>query len=190
MVALQAFLELKELHLFHDVIQNAIKEPKQKYSDFIDRTLSCFGVRSGGREIFDVLNTAEKAQLKSFSDMYKNRLKVLEKLYGVYSNNPNLKGSIKQDTSSLAETCADGVQVVTSFFENKLKSQAQLSDTQMEPLWREADVKVEDYEGYTRYLLARIFGEDFLTPLEINDQTLVISAKHSNLQDWISEIYF
>jgi len=187
-IPLQALLEKKELDLFIKIITEAIKAPKQDYMKFVQRTLGNFGATASSGPIYKILNEAEQRQLREFDEECKHKTKVLDPLVSMYSSFSR-SGRIKQGASELENTLRVGEQIVQAFFEDKLMGQSQLSEDQLKPFWQQADVKIGDYSGFTEYLLISIFGEAFMTPLEVTDETFIINARAPDLQEWVQHIY-
>jgi hypothetical protein len=87
-------------------------------------------------------------------------------------------GWIKQSEQDLERTSRLGEEVAASF---SRRLEAAYPERFMS-LWCDVGLIPGDYSGLTRYFLAQIFGDDFWTPLEASDTSIVIPVKPQTLE--------
>ncbi len=182
-MAIQAFLESKELNLLVTQSHEEIQKPLNDYENFFKTTLGAFGKIDVSRNSTTlVLSETETNLLKEVDKKVLSRSQLLAMLTNVHFE----RSRIKQNAEDLAKTLQYAEILVKSFFEEHLATH--LSAEALQALWQEAGAMPGDYKELTHYLITEMFSEDFLVPLEKNDETFVIHVGDEHLASRLDKI--
>lgn len=184
LLALQARLEKMELEMFAHATKEEINKPLTEYQKFFQDVVG-FSASASLNKNEETYKNMQKLNQEQLDDLQKD-LAVRRNLLSKISSLPVDRYLIKQSAEELEQTLADAAMIVEAFYQEKLISA--LDQEQLEMIWKSYDLKVGDYSGLARKLVVEALSPDFLEPLEVTDETLVIEVKDDNLSVGLDEL--
>jgi hypothetical protein len=94
--------------------------------------------------------------------------------------------SIRQTAADLEATLKMGEELVRSFYEQRLVPV--LDEEGEAAFWRAENLKAGDFAGLAKVYFGRIFSADFMEPLEVTDEHLVIEVSDPSAKKFLETL--
>lgn len=179
-LALQATLESEELRLFESHETEVITKPLKDYYAFFYSILEPIGsINAGSTKEERTLKEEQDQQLKTLREELATRYHKLSLVSEIPTEARN--SGIKMLEEDLNLTLTTSEKLVQSFFEEHLKPR--MNKYEIERYWQNREMDENDFRSLAQSFYSRLFGDEFLLPLEQTDQKFVIQIKSEGLKD-------
>jgi hypothetical protein len=177
LVSLQAALEAKALHLYAAGAEDLIRSPRKNFEGVLAAMDSVTGNRSGYDEespAFAEIGRHEKLQLEDLRKSVQEREGLLQWLLSFRKDQYR---PIKLERRDFEPTLKKAVVLCKNFLTKFQEAYGWEAD------WKQQGLRPGDWEGLARNLLAKLFGEQILTPFEDTDKNLRVEVEAPTLGD-------
>lgn len=176
-VGVQALLETLERAHFSLVEKARLREPLE-FHDAVAKTLF------GGSESF--LRSAVAGPVGAHLQTLDKALEAAQKAAPNVAASGEIRNSVRLNKADLEKALVDALPVVRAFYENRL---AKTLGADTEKFWKDLDLVSGDFLGLTRSLIAQVFGENILVPVDEADESFrIVAADAPGIGDVVGNI--
>jgi len=169
---LQIHLERQEMRVYLDKIMHDIAEPMHKMISANAELLSTFGYRPNLHNV-----NFEKVKRRSYEIEEE-----IEKQLILRKTNRKIRGSIsklaniKQTPDDLARTLRKAHYIISRWYPAHVFKY--MTDQDIAQFWESKSLSPGDWWGLTEEILIILFSKQFLSPVELDDETFCIRIDH------------
>jgi hypothetical protein len=183
LLALQVELEKAELMLLDRSARKTIRQPSKDFRDFFNELVGSLGTMDlEGNKTLNRLNAVESERIKAHRTVVDARRKALREASSIDAD----RRSIRQTAADLEATLKMGEELVRSFYEQRLVPV--LDEEGEAAFWRAENLKAGDFAGLAKVYFGRIFSADFMEPLEVTDEHLVIEVSDPSAKKFLETL--